>query len=95
MFRKILFMASFVHAAWTVSAQINIIPQPVSLKVPQTVGEFVVGQQTKIIAKDEGLQNSVHFLNDYLQEFYGFCKSVSYFSILLLFLQQAYVYLAE
>jgi hexosaminidase len=72
MFKKIILVASIVQASWIASAQINIIPQPASLVVPQVAGSFEIGKQTRIIAKEGGLQNSVHFLNDYLQQFYGF-----------------------
>jgi hexosaminidase len=72
MFKKIILVASIVQASWIVSAQINIIPQPASLVVHQAAGSFEIGKQTRITAKEVGLQNSVHFLNDYLQQFYGF-----------------------
>jgi hexosaminidase len=72
MFKKVIFFVAIVLAACTASTQIHIIPQPVSIVMPQTTGSFVIEKQTKIIAKEDDLKNSIGFLNDYLQQFYGF-----------------------
>jgi hexosaminidase len=51
--------------------QINIIPQPVSIKQPKMAGSFIITATTKIVLEGSNLENSANFLNDYLQEFYN------------------------
>ena len=51
--------------------QINIIPQPASIKQPKMAGSFTITASTKIVLKGSNLENSANFLNDYLQEFYN------------------------
>src|SRR5579872_89135 len=53
-------------------AQVNIIPQPVSVKYSGMNGKFSLGPDTKIILEGSGLENSISFLNDYLKAYYGF-----------------------
>ncbi len=50
--------------------EINIIPQPTTASFP-IKGEFVLSASTVIVA-NKSEQNSINFLNDYLQKFYGF-----------------------
>jgi hexosaminidase len=52
------------------SQQISIIPKPV--KAIKKNGEFTISPKTVIIAEGEDAAKSVTFLNDYLEEFYGF-----------------------
>jgi hexosaminidase len=54
------------------SAQVNIIPQPAEVNMPATAGQFKITPQTAIILEGSGLENSAAFLNDYLQQLYGF-----------------------
>lgn len=49
---------------------ISIIPQPVSLQTKG--GTFVINKKTVIVAKDAEDGKAAAFLNDYLQQFYGF-----------------------
>jgi hexosaminidase len=58
--------------AFTANAQVNIIPQPASLKMPRIMANFSLSPTTKIVLEGTGLENSVQFFNDYLKEFYGF-----------------------
>ena len=51
---------------------INIIPQPVSVKQPKIAASFTVTPATIIVLEGSGLENSVNFLNDYLQQYYNF-----------------------
>lgn len=51
--------------------QINIIPQPASVKQPKMAGSFTITASTKIVLEGNNLENSANFLNDYLQEFYN------------------------
>jgi hexosaminidase len=53
-------------------AQVNIIPEPVSLQMPSVAGKFIITAKTPIILEGSGLENSANFLNDYLQQLYGF-----------------------
>ncbi len=50
--------------------QISIIPKPVSLITKQ--GNFVINENTVIVAGGEDEKKSANFLNDYLQQLYGF-----------------------
>jgi hypothetical protein len=53
--------------SFTSLAQVNIIPQPVSVKYSGMNGKFLLGPETKIILEGNGLENSISFLNDYLK----------------------------
>jgi hexosaminidase len=66
------FLIGLSLCAFTASAQVNIIPQPVSVKMPTIMAGFSFSPSTKIVLEGSGLQNSVDFFNDYLKEFYGF-----------------------
>jgi len=52
--------------------EIMIIPQPVSVKQPKIASEFNINPATQIVLEGSSLQQSANFLNDYLQQFYGF-----------------------
>jgi hexosaminidase len=67
-----LFAFSLLIAPILLSAQVNIIPQPVEVKMPATAGSFTITARTPIILEGSGLENSAAFLNDYLQMVYGF-----------------------
>lgn len=47
-----------------------IIPQPVSLQAKE--GTFTISKKTMIVVRDEEDRKAARFLNDYLQQFYGF-----------------------
>ena len=65
------FVALFILLAMNTHAQeINIIPQP-SL-VNKGVGSFQINALTKIVLTSDSLSKSAVFLNQYLQQFYGF-----------------------
>ncbi len=59
-----------VLSASCFSQSLNIIPQPAHAEIKQ--GEFIITPSTKIIAEASGVNNSVHFLNNYLKKYYGF-----------------------
>jgi hexosaminidase len=63
-------LVQVVYAQQQQKTSINIIPQPVSVK--QGPGHFVLDKKTVIAAKDEADRKSAQFLNDYLQQVYGF-----------------------
>ncbi len=68
---KCCLMALLV-CSFTAVAQVNIIPQPASVKMPRIMADFIISPSTKIVLEGSGLDNSVQFFNDYLKEFYGF-----------------------
>ena len=53
-------------------AQVNIIPQPVSVKFSGVKGTFSLGPDTKMVMEGSGLENSIDFFNSYLKAYYGF-----------------------
>lgn len=70
-----LFVALFVLLAMITNGQeVNIIPQP--LLVKKGVGTFEITTSTKIVLKSESANKSAAFLNQYLQQFYGFQLSI-------------------
>jgi len=52
--------------------QINIIPQPVSLKQPKIAAKFNINPSTQIVLEGSNLQQAADFFNDYLQQCYLF-----------------------
>ncbi len=65
----------FLLCTTLVQAQkINIIPQPVS--VLQDKGDFKLSKNTVIIVKDEEDKKTAQFLNDYLEQVYGFTLDI-------------------
>ncbi len=67
---NLLILLGFISC---VSAQqVNIIPQPVSVKQPKIALNFSITPATQIVLEGSNLDNSVNFLNDYLQQFYHF-----------------------
>ena len=56
-------------------AQVSIIPKPAELTTQQ--GTFVIDAKTKIVAKDAAVQHSANFLNEFLQDIYGFKLAIS------------------
>jgi hexosaminidase len=71
--KKILCVLLF--AANVVSAQVKqqapqIIPQPVSMQIGN--GQFVISKKTVIAATDDADRKTAEYLNEYLQQVYGF-----------------------
>lgn len=50
--------------------EVSIIPQPASMVVEK--GSFTITNKTQIVLAGTGLEKSASFLNDFLQQFYGF-----------------------
>lgn len=63
----LLFANLIFNYGWS---QVNIVPQPTSLEVGN--GSFYITKKTVIAARDEEDRKAANFLNDYLQQFYGF-----------------------
>jgi len=57
-------------------AQVNIIPKPEQVTMPASAGTFTITSSTVIVA-NKVTKNSADFLNDYLQEVYGFRLKIS------------------
>lgn len=57
------------------SQQINIIPQPVSVKT--NAGKFSITKKTVLLAKDAEDKKAASIFNDYLQQVYGFKLSIN------------------
>lgn len=54
------------------SQEINIIPQPVSVKQPKIAAKFSITPATVIVLEGSNLEKIAGYLNDYLQQFYSF-----------------------
>ncbi len=73
MIRLTLVLISIVAFSVSIQAQeLNIIPQPVSVKQPRIAAKFNITPATQIVLEGSNLQQSANFLNDYLQQFYLF-----------------------
>ncbi len=55
--KKVWFIATMI-LSMHLHAQVNIIPQPVELKMPETAGSFTITAKTPIILEGSGLENS-------------------------------------
>ncbi len=65
------FFFLFLLLAHVASAQdINIIPKPAS--VQQKSGQFTITRNTTLAVRDKEDRKAAEFLNDYLQQVYGF-----------------------
>lgn len=73
--RKLLLMGALFCASH-LYGQVNIIPLPVDVKMPETAGQFLITPKTVIVLDGSGLENTANFLNDYLQTIYGFKLAV-------------------
>jgi hexosaminidase len=60
----------FIASVNSFSQEISIIPKPASLQ--KGSGTFSISKQTVIAIKNEADRNAANFLNDYLQQYYGF-----------------------
>lgn len=70
--KKIL-LASLLFSAMVGQSQgLNIIPEPVSVQQPRIAASFYINAGTQIVAEGSGLENSINYLNDYLDRFYHF-----------------------
>jgi hexosaminidase len=75
---KKIFLASLLFSALTGQSQeLNIIPEPVSVKQPRIPASFYINAGTQIVTEGSGLENSINYLNDYLDRFYHFKLKVA------------------
>ncbi len=69
---KKIFFAGLIFTSFFVRAQeINIIPQPVSVKQTKSNAFIIVNAGTPIVAEGDDFGKSINFLNDYLDRFYS------------------------
>ncbi len=68
--KKVLLLAGMLAFAGIAGAQVNIVPRPVSLT--ETSGTVSLNSNTVVQMNSEKLQPSADFLNDYLEQYYGF-----------------------
>ena len=68
--KRLIFLLSFFCTVKVHSQGISIIPQPVHIEKQK--GNFILSDQTVIIAGDSNTNSSIQFLNNYLKSHYGF-----------------------
>ncbi|MCY1508093.1 Beta-hexosaminidase [compost metagenome] len=69
--KKSIFLTLITCLTLQLSAQeVNIIPNPVDLKVETSKKPFIIDGNTKIVIQNDSLVNSANFLNDYLQQYF-------------------------
>lgn len=71
--RPVISLIAFLFFSLCIAAQeINIIPQPASIKQPRIAANFSITPATQIVLEGSNLQKTADFLNTYLQQFYLF-----------------------
>ncbi len=68
----VVLISIFIFSVCTQAQELNIIPEPVSIKQPRIAAKFSISPATQIVLEGSNLQQSANFLNDYLQQFYLF-----------------------
>src|ERR1043165_2169465 len=69
--KKANVLLSFLLMILISKAQVNIIPQPVSIKQPRIAAKFVINASTQIVLEGSNLEKVAGFLTDYIKEFYN------------------------
>ena len=67
--KKFVFMALLNATALFATAQVNIIPKPVSLTVNKQSKSFSVNTETRIVIDDDSLKSAAVFFNNYLEKY--------------------------
>ena len=77
--KKIIFLFLSFAFCHNLSAQeVNIIPQPVSIKTGlSTEKSITINANTQIVVLDSAMVNSANFLNDYLQNYYNLTLNIT------------------
>jgi hexosaminidase len=70
--KRFAFAVTLFFALISNAQEINIIPQPASIKQPKIAAKFSITQATLIVLEGSNTNNAANFLNDYLQQFYHF-----------------------
>jgi len=69
---KILLLLAISLITISISGQINIIPQPASIKQPKIAAKFSITPSTQIVLEGGNLESVASYLNDYFDQFYHF-----------------------
>jgi hexosaminidase len=67
-----VFIALFFSSRFVTAQQLNLIPEPVSVKQPEIAAKFNINASTQIVLEGSQLEHSANFLNDYLEQFFLF-----------------------
>ena len=67
--KKFAFTTLLFTATLFATAQVNIIPKPVSLTVSTHTKNFVINTQTRIVIENDSLRSAAVFFNDYLAKY--------------------------
>lgn len=74
--RKIILLFLTITSFKLSAQEINIIPQPVSIKTGKNTEKFIIDKNTEIISNDS-LSNSALFLQNYIQQYYNIKLRIS------------------
>jgi len=74
--RKIILLFLTIISIKLSAQEVNIIPQPVSVKIEKGAAKFIIDKNTEIIASGD-LSNSALFLQNYIQQYYNLDLQIS------------------
>jgi hexosaminidase len=74
--RKIILLFLTIISIKLSAQDVNIIPQPVSVKIEKGAAKFIIDKNTEIIASDD-LSNSALYLQNYIQKYYNLDLQIS------------------
>ncbi|MGN8057763.1 beta-N-acetylhexosaminidase [Pedobacter sp. 22163] len=69
--KKFIFLFLSIISFKLSAQEVNIIPQPVYIKIEANKKSFTIDAKTQIVVVDSSLLNSANFLIDYLQQYYN------------------------
>lgn len=75
--KKFVFTGLLLATVFLSTAQVNIIPKPVSLKVESQQKGFIINTQTRIVIENDSLRNAAVFFNDYLEKYLQFKLTIT------------------
>ncbi|HTJ10381.1 MAG TPA: beta-N-acetylhexosaminidase [Dinghuibacter sp.] len=73
--KTLIVLSVFICFRASAQHRVNIVPEPVS--VTEHDGSFVLTPATRLVVRDASLSAEATYLNDYLQQYYGFRLPVS------------------
>jgi hexosaminidase len=68
----VLLLCLFASLSASAQNEINIVPAPEKVVSPAIAGTFSLTDKTTIVLEGKGLEKAAAFLNEYLQQFFGF-----------------------
>ncbi|MFC1222831.1 beta-N-acetylhexosaminidase [Pedobacter sp. BG31] len=69
--KKIIFLFLTIISSKLIAQEVNIIPQPVYIKVEANKKSFTIDSKTQIVVVDSSLLSSANFLINYIQQYYN------------------------